>query len=78
MDFAHYRTHSRSCVYKYFVQLWFRLIEKFGLYCANKVKNKNFQYFRGSNSGITEWILLIIELIRDLVARNTSCKFGPD
>ena len=60
------------------MQLWSRLIEKCGLYCANKVKNSNFQYFRGNNSGVTGRILLIIKLIRDLVARNTSCKFGPD
>ena len=66
--FAHYRTHPRSCVYKYFVQLWSRLIEKCGLYCANKVQNSNIQYFRGINSGVTGRISLIIELIWDLVA----------
>ena len=77
-DFAHYRTHPRSCVYKYFVQLWSRPIEKCGLYCANKVKNSNFQYFRGNYSGVAGRISLIIELIRDLVAINTTSKFGPD
>ena len=41
--FAHYRTHPRSCAYKYFVQLWSRLIEKCVLYYANKVQNSNFQ-----------------------------------
>ena len=60
------------------MQLWSRLIEKCGLYCANNVKNSNFQYFRGNNSGVTGRILLTIELIRDLVPINTSCKFGPD
>ena len=77
-DFAHYQTHLRSCVYKYFVQVWSRLIEKCGLYCANKVKNSNFQYFRGNSSGVTGQFSLTIELIRDLVPINTSCKFGPD
>ena len=77
-DLAHYWTHLRSCAYKYFVQLWSRLIKKCGLYCTNKVKNSNFQYFRSNNSGVTGWILLIIKLIRDLVPINTSCKFGPD
>ena len=64
-------THPRSCAYKYFVQLWSRLIEKCGLYCANKVKNSNLQYFRCNNSGVTGRILLTIELIRDLVPINT-------
>ena len=60
------------------MELWSRLIEKCGLYCAYKVKNSNFQYDRGINSGVTGRILLIIELIWDLVAINTSRKFGPD
>ena len=60
------------------MQLWSRLIEKCGLYCANKVKNSNFQYFRGNNRGVTGRISLIIELFWDLVPINTSCKFGPD
>ena len=45
------------------------------LFCVNKVKNSNFQYFRANNSGVTE---LTMELIQYLVPINTSCKFGPD
>ena len=60
------------------MQLWSTMIEKCGLYCANKVKNSNFQYFRGNNFGATERISLTIEHIQDLVPINTSCKFGPD
>ena len=33
------------------------MIEQYGLYCANKVKNNNFQYFRGNYSGVTGRIL---------------------
>ena len=36
-------SNTSSCAYKYFVQLWSRLIEKCGLYPANKVKNSNCQ-----------------------------------
>ena len=60
------------------MQVWSTLIEKYGLYYAKKVKNSNFQYFSGNNPGVTGRISLIIELIRDLVPINTSCKFSPD
>ena len=76
--FPYYRTHPRFCVYKYFVQLWSRLIEKCGLYCANKVQKQQFSIFLGNNPGVTGQILLIIELICNLVPIKTSCKFGPD
>ena len=37
-DFAHYGTHVRSCAHKHFRQLWSRLIQECGLYCANMKK----------------------------------------
>ena len=60
------------------MKLWSSLIEKCCFYCANKVKNSNFQSLRANNSGVTGRISLIIQLIRNLVPINTSCKFGPD
>ena len=75
---THYRTHPRSFAYKYFVQLWARLIEKCCVYCANKVKNSNIKSFRANYSGVTKRISLTIKLFRDLVSINTSCKFGSD
>ena len=61
MDFDHYQTHPKSRAYKNFVQLWSRLIEKHGLYPANKVQNRIFNNSRANNSGITRQILLMIK-----------------
>ena len=61
--------NSRSCAYKYFMQLWSRLIEKSGLYRAYKFKTAIFNNSRAITS------VLPSDLIRDLVSINTLCNW---
>ena len=53
-----------------FVPDWVRNV----VYCANKVKNSYIQSFRTINSGVTGWISLSIELLRDLVPITLHAK----